>query len=107
MHVLVVNFNLKDMGEEEYRGVADAIAPAFANLPGLVSKTWLADPETNTYGGLYVWQSREAMEAYKRTDIYEGIGTNPHFENVVVKDFGVLEGPTRTTRGPSAAEIAA
>ncbi|MGH3144571.1 MAG: GNAT family N-acetyltransferase, partial [Rubrobacter sp.] len=28
------------------------LAPAFADLPGLVSKTWLADEETNTYGGV-------------------------------------------------------
>ena len=54
MHVLIVNFNLKDIGEVEYRGIAESFAPAFASLPGLVSKTWLADAETNTYGGVYV-----------------------------------------------------
>jgi hypothetical protein len=55
MHIQIVNFRLEGMGEEDYRGIAEAIAPAFANLPGLVSKTWLADPETDTYGGVYVW----------------------------------------------------
>ena len=57
---------------------------------------------TNTYGGVYVWRSREAMESYKQTDIYKGIGTNPHFVDVTVKDFAVLEGPTRVTGGPAA-----
>lgn len=104
MHILTVNFNLKDMGEEEYSGIAESIAPAFAGLPGLVSKTWLANEETNTYGGVYIWESREAMEAYKESDIYKGIGSNPHFENVVAHDFAVLENPTRITRGP--AEVA-
>lgn len=99
MHILVVNFGLKDLSEEDYLGHIEPIAPAFAGLPGLVSKTWLANSETNTYGGVYVWRDREAMEAYKQTDIYKGMSTNPHFENVEAYDFAVLDGPTRVTRG--------
>ena len=76
MHVQIVNFRLKNASEEDYRRHCEAIAPAFANLPGLVSKTWLSDPETNTYGGVYVWRDREAMEDYERTDIYKGMATN-------------------------------
>lgn len=102
VHIQIVNFRLEGMSEEDYYGITETIAPAFANLPGLVSKTWLANPETGTYGGVYVWQSREAMEDYKQTDIYKGMATNPSFANVTVKDFAVLEGPTRVTRGPAA-----
>jgi quinol monooxygenase YgiN len=99
MHVLVVNFNLKDINEEDYLGLIEPIAPAFAGLPGLVSKTWLANERTNTYGGVYIWSDREAMEAYKQTDIYKGMQANPHFENVTVTDFAIVEGATRLTRG--------
>jgi len=99
MHVHIVNFNLKGINEEDYRNQVEPIAPAFANLPGLVSKTWLANEETNTYGGVYVWQDREAMEAYEETDIYNGMMANPYFENVTVRGFAVLETPTRITRG--------
>ncbi len=99
MHVQIVNFRLEGIGEEDYRRHCEAIAPAFANLPGLVSKTWLANPDTNTYGGVYVWRSREAMEDYKKTDIYKGMLANPHLDGVVSKDFAVLENPTRVTRG--------
>jgi quinol monooxygenase YgiN len=100
LHILVVNFNLKGMSEEDYRGLVEPIAPAFAGLPGLLSKTWLANAETNTYGGVYVWQDRGAMEAYKQTDIYKGMRANPSFENVTVTDFAVVENATRITRGP-------
>lgn len=100
MHILIVNFGLESISEEDYFGLVETIAPAFSDLPGLVSKTWLADGETNTYGGVYVWRDREAMEAYKQTDIYKGIGANPHFVNTTVKDFAVMEAPTRVTRGP-------
>ncbi len=99
MHIQIINFQLKGISGEDYSRQVEAIASAFANLPGLVSKTWLANSETNTYGGVYVWRDRQAMEDYTETDIYKGMTTNPNFDNVTVKDFAVLENPTRTTRG--------
>jgi heme-degrading monooxygenase HmoA len=99
MHVQVINFRLKNIGEEDYRRLCETIAPAFVNLPGLVSKTWLANPETNTYGGVYVWQTRQDMEDYAKTDLYKGMSANPNFYDISVRDFAVMENPTRTTRG--------
>jgi len=99
VHVQIINFRLKGIDEDHYHRQCEAIASAFANLPGLVSKTWLADSETNTYGGVYVWQDREAMEAYAETDLYRGMLANPHFDGLTVRDFAVLENPTRATRG--------
>ena len=101
MHIQIINFNLEGVSEEDYRRLCETIAPAFADLPGLASKIWLANPATSTYGGLYVWRDREAMEAYEKTDIFKGLGANPHFENVRVKDFAVLEAPTHITGGLS------
>ena len=66
MHTSIINFNLEGISEEDYRGQAETIVPAFASLPGLVSKTWLANRQTNTYGGVYVWRDREAMEETTR-----------------------------------------
>lgn len=74
-------------------------------LPGLVSKTWLANEDTNTYGGVYVWQDREAMEAYRENDIYKGMMDNPYFKDFTVSDFAVLEAPTRITRGAAEATV--
>ncbi len=105
MHIQIVNFRLEGMGEEDYRGIAETIAPAFANIPGLVSKTWLANEQTNTYGGVYVWQDREAMEDYKESDVYKEMMANPYFKDVSVRDFAVLEGPTRITRGLAQATV--
>jgi hypothetical protein len=42
------------------------------------------------------------MEAYKQSDIYKGMLANPYFKDVSVRDFAVLEGPTRITRGVAA-----
>ncbi len=99
MHIQIITFGLNGISEEDYSKMAEAVAPAIAAIPGLVSKAWLANPETDTYGGAYIWQDREAMKAYAETDIYKGMATNPHFEGVTVKDFAVLENPTHTTGG--------
>ncbi len=99
MHIQIVNFQLKGISEEDYRGHCETIASAFANLPGLISKTWLANQETNTYGGIYVWRDLQAMDEYIETDLYRGMLANPHFDNIIVKDLAVLENPTRATRG--------
>jgi heme-degrading monooxygenase HmoA len=101
MHILIINFGLEGMTAEQYGEAVESVAPAFAELPGLVSKTWLANEQTNTYGGVYVWQGREAMEAYKESDLYKWMVANPYVKDVTVKDFAVLEGPTRITRGPA------
>ena len=103
MHVQVVNFNLRDMTDARFRSMANEVAPAFASVPGLLGKIWLADAGNNTYGGVYIWSDRGAMEAYKQTDIYKGMQANPHFENVIITDFAVVESATRVTRGPAQA----
>ena len=51
MHIQVINFNLEGINRAEYEAVCDELAGAFAALPGLISKHWLADEENNTYGG--------------------------------------------------------
>ena len=57
MHIQIINFNLEGINRAEYEAVCDELTEAFAALPGLVSKHWLADEKNNTYGGLYIWGS--------------------------------------------------
>ena len=97
MHVQIVNFHLEAMTDGEYRDVCDSLAPAFAALPGLVSKTWLADEPTNTYGGVYTWRNRQAMEAFADTELFKGFVADPHFTDITARAFAVLDGPTAVT----------
>jgi len=52
--------------------VCDGLASTFATMPGLISKVWLADPATNTYGGVYTWRDRRSYE-----DFTKGISSRP------------------------------
>jgi quinol monooxygenase YgiN len=102
MHIQVVNFHLNDLSDADFRALCDEVAPAFAEVPGLISKVWLANPSTNTYGGVYTWEDREAMEEYSKSELFGRVAANPNFAGVTSSDFGVLEGPTSVTRGLAA-----
>jgi hypothetical protein len=108
MYMQIVHFQLKGLSDGEFRAQCDQLAPQWAAISGLISKVWLANPATNTYGGVYTWESRQAMERFVCSDLFADVAANPHFANVTSTDFGVLEGPTRTTSGlPAAAAVAA
>lgn len=91
MHAQVVTFGLDDITEEQFQEVCGGDAPTFATLPGLLAKVWLRDPETNTYGGLYLWADQESYERYIKGEVFNAIKTNPHLKNVESRDFGVFE----------------
>jgi heme-degrading monooxygenase HmoA len=99
MNIQIITFSLDGLSEQDYLRLIESAAPAFAELPGLVSKTWLANAKTNTYGGVYLWQDRESMEGYAETDVFKQMAANPNFKNFTVREFDVPEGSSRITRG--------
>jgi hypothetical protein len=107
MHVQIVNFNLKDMTDAGFRTMANEVAPAFASVPGLLGKIWIADVDKNTYGGVYIWQDAAAMQAYLASDLGKGVAGNPNFANLTSRDFEALSGPTASSGGRVAASLTA
>jgi len=99
VHIQIVNFQLTGIDEAQFRQQSDELAPAFAALPGLISKVWLSDPASGTYGGVYTWENRAAMEGYLASDLFNAVKNHPNLAGVTSRSFEVLEGPTRVTRG--------
>jgi quinol monooxygenase YgiN len=99
MHVQIVNFNLKDLSDEDFRKASSELAPMFAAVPGLLSKVWLADEGSNVYGGVYLWRDKAAMDDFAASELFNAVVTNPHFANLTSKDYGIQDGPSRTTAG--------
>ena len=98
MRIQVVNFNLEGINHDDFMLIADTAAPAFAEVPGLVSKIWLCDQENNTYGGVYTWENEQAMETFAKSELFtNAVANNPNFVNLSVKDFGILDGPSKIT----------
>ncbi len=99
MYIQVINFHLKGMTDAEYRALCDQLAPSIAQTPGMIAKVWLANPATNTYGGVITWRDRAAMEQFMGSDVFAAIAAHPNIDGVTSTDFGVLEEPTRITNG--------
>ena len=97
-HIQIVTFQLAGLDPDVYRAHTEASAPAFAEMSGLREKVWLADPSTDSYGGVYAWESREAMEAYVSGPIFAALLANRGVADVTTRAFGVLERPTEITR---------
>jgi hypothetical protein len=97
--MLVINFGLKDITEAQYCQSCEGVAPAFAALPGLLSKVWLADAVTNTYGGIYTFKDKQSVDAYLKSDLFKALTSNANLTNVSSRAFAVLEKPTEITRG--------
>ena len=97
MHVQIINFQLQDLTEADYLRVCDELAPAYAAVPGLLAKVWLSDSTTGTYGGVYLWRDRRAMEEFAQTELFNSVATHPNLAGITSTDFDVLEAPTAVT----------
>ena len=96
MYVQVVTYGLAGITESEYLTIANEIAPTFAFVPGLQAKIWLEDPDERRYGAVYLWDDRESMERFVRSDLFEA--TNPDFADLISEGFSVLENVTAQTQ---------
>ena len=91
MRIRIVTFQLNGIDESEYLELAEAIAPVFQQWPGLSSKTWLADRSSNTYGGVYVFDSVQSADASRQTEIWQQMHANPAFANLSVVEFDTID----------------
>ncbi|HSJ74386.1 MAG TPA: YdhR family protein, partial [Miltoncostaeaceae bacterium] len=104
----IVTFSLADLGDEDFRDTAAQVAPAFSAVPGLSAKLWLADDGSGTYGGVYLFESAGAAEAYLSSELFaEAVLENPHLADVAIRRADVLADATahtaRDLRLPAAA----
>jgi hypothetical protein len=44
----------------------------YLNMPGLISKAFVYDPDTREYGGNYLWERREQIDTFLKSDIVAG-----------------------------------
>jgi hypothetical protein len=98
VHIQIVEYGLKDINDADYRSACNGLAKVLARVPGLISMAWLADEQTNTYGGVYTWVDRTAMEAYLRSDLFTAVAADPDLVNITSRDFDLLDEPSRITQ---------
>jgi len=72
MIIQIVKFETT-LTEEEVVAVANERIERFRALPGLIQKYYIKLAEPNHYGGVYIWDSREAMATYRQSDLASSI----------------------------------
>ena len=98
MHVQVVTYRMADISEPEFVEANREFAEMMAAVPGLLAKVWLQGPGENAYGGLYLWQDREAFEAFLESDLWAEVLNDDSMFDLASQDFAVMEGLTKTTQ---------
>jgi hypothetical protein len=100
MQAHIITYQLNDISQAEYlKKMVEPDAPILANVNGLISKVWLANEEKNTFGGFYLWESKEAMETFMHSDLVKAVVSRPFVKNVTSVDYTVNETASKITRG--------
>ena len=61
------------LSEAELMKVAQERMPQFRAIPGLVQKYYVKMGEGNAYGGVYIWDSMESLQAYRGSELAASI----------------------------------
>ncbi len=83
-----------NLSEEEMIRRAEERMPLFREVPGLIQKYYVKLNEPNSYGGFYIWDSRESLLAFKESELAASIPAAyevmepPHIE--ILEAFDVL-----------------
>lgn len=97
--IVQINFTY-NIPKEEYLAMAEQAAQQIANVEGCLWKIWLLNEETRGAGGIYLFESAEAAQAYGNGPIVAQLSGHPGLSDMSVRVYGYAEGPTKVTRGP-------
>ncbi len=98
MHIQVVTYRTANISELEFIEANREFAELMAAVPGLLAKVWLDDADHNVYGGIYLWQDREACEAFLAGELWSEVLKDESVMDLVSRDFGVNEELTKSTQ---------
>ncbi len=62
-----------DLPEEELQKRAKDRAPNFKSISGLLQKYYIKTSNQGEYGGVYIWDSLQSLQAYQQTDLAKSI----------------------------------
>ena len=62
-----------NLPEEELLIKAKERESQFKNIPGLLQKYYVKTGQSGQYGGIYIWESQESLNAYQKSDLAKSI----------------------------------
>ncbi len=98
MHVQVVTYRIADISESEFIAANREFAEMMAAVPGLIAKIWLQGDGADSFGGLYLWQDREAYENFLAGELWAEALNDDSLLDLASHDYAVMEELTKTTQ---------
>lgn len=62
-----------NLAEEEVLRIAKEREPQFQVIPGLIQKYYVKPKQEEHYGGVYIWDSIESLNAFRSSDLAASI----------------------------------
>ena len=62
-----------NLPEEELLIKAKERESQFKDIPGLLQKYYVKTGQSGQYGGIYIWESQESLNAYRESDLAKSI----------------------------------
>jgi hypothetical protein len=104
--ILQINFKL-NVPADAYVSSCQGVVQAIAEVSGLGWKIWILNEHEKEAGGIYFFNTEQALSDYLSGPIVVQLKNHPSLTDVTVKRFEVIEELTSTTRGPVSTVTAA
>lgn len=99
--LLYILFRNPNGGNKKAHAAALERARQIAQWPGLLRKTWIYDAATQEYGGIYLFQDSDSLQAYLDGPVVSSIKAIPGLEDWQTRIFDVETFLTEITGGLS------
>jgi hypothetical protein len=97
--VLQINFKFSVSPAELAEAFTPLVEP-IAKVPGLRWKIWSLNAGTSEFGGIYLFDDAESVQAYLEGPIIAQVSKHPALSDFSIKQFGVIDEFSAITRGP-------
>ena len=99
MHAFIVTYGLNGTTPCEHTELCEALAPAFAAVPGLVSRTPLENRAAGRYGAFYVFETKGAFDRFVASELYAVTDGAQELRSLAASDFSIPGRAARHTSG--------
>ena len=97
--IVQINFKFR-ASAGDYHNLCQSIAQAFAAVPGLRWKIWLLNDAEKEAGGIYLFESDQALKDFLSGPLVAQVKSHPALYDLAAKAFDVMADVTSVTRGP-------
>ncbi len=97
--VLQLNFKY-DVSDEDYISAVVPLAGQFADIPGLMWKIWMVNPDENEAGGIYLFEDAGHVQDFLESNLAANLTSHPAFREFRIKTFALMPDQSVVTRAP-------